>query len=159
MAVSRLRTVEPSARYCHASVGFGTHLFVWGGDNGRDQRILSSVLERFNVVSTSWQEPRQLRGQSLPDGLLRAAVTSDGEKAYCFGGLNGSGERHNSLYCLDLSSLLCRVIVPTAASEPPSPRDDSAMVHCRRKLVLYGGDTGRPSDELFVFNLDTSEAN
>ena len=158
MALSRLRTAEPSARYSHGAVGCGGNLFVWGGVGGPGSPDPSSVLERFNVVSTSWQEPRQLRGQSLPDGLQRMAVTSDGEKAYFFGGSYGSYTRHNSLYCLDLSSLVCRVIVPS--SESPSLRYDSAMVHYRRKLVLYGGDTGgvSVSDELFVFDLDTSEA-
>ena len=157
MALSRLRTAEPSARHSHAAVGCGGNLFVWGGYGGSSSPVPSSVLERFNVVSTSWLEPRQLRDQSLPDGLHRMAVTSDGEKAYFFGGMDESGERNNSLYCLDLSSLVCRKIVPS--SESPSPRDDSAMVHYRRKLVLYGGDTGRSTpDELFVFDLDTSEA-
>ena len=158
MAVSRLRKTESSARRNHGAVGFGGNLFVWAGDGGPGSPVPSSVLERFNVVSTSWQEPRQLRGQSLPDGLRRMAATSDGEKAFCFGGTDESGGLHNSLYCLDLSSRLCRKIVPTGASESPSPRDDSAMVHYRRKLVLYGGDTERSiSDELFVFDLDTSE--
>ena len=161
MALSRLRTAVPSARRSHGAVGCGGNLFVWAGYGRRGSPVPSSVLERFNVVSTSWQEPRQLRGQSLPDRLHRMAVTSDGEKAYCFGGLVGtfvSGQKHNSLYCLDLSSQVCRKIVPS--SESPSPRYDSAMVHYRRKLVLYGGDTGggSPSDELFVFDLDTSEA-
>ena len=161
MALSRLRTAEPSARRSHAAVGCGGNLFVWAGDGGPGSPVPLSVLERFNVVSTSWQEPLQLRGQSLPVGLRGMAVTSDGEKAYCFGGLAsplGSGQRQNSLYCLDLSSLVCGKIVPS--SESPSPRDDSAMVHYRRKLVLYGGDTGggSASDELFVFDLDTSEA-
>ena len=159
MALSRLRTAEPSARYGHAAVGCGGNLFVWAGNGGPGSPVPSSVLERFNVVSASWQEPRQLRGQSLPDGFNSMAVTSDGEKAYFFGGVDESDTPHNSLYCLDLSSFLCQIIVPTAASESPSPRDDSAMVYYRRKLVLYGGDTGggSPSDELFVFDLDTSE--
>ena len=159
MALSRLRTAEPSARYGHGAVGCGGNLFVWAGDGGRGSPVPSSVLERFNVVSSSWQEPRQLRGQSLPDGFNSMAVASDGEKAYFFGGTAESGELHNSLYCLDLSSRLCRKIVPTGASESPSPRYDSAMVHYRRKLVLYGGYTfgGSLTDELFVFDLDTSE--
>ena len=155
MALSRLRTAEPSARHGHAGVGCGGNLFVWAGDGGRGSPVPSLVLERFNVVSTSWQEQRQLRGQSLPEGFNSMAVTSDGEKAYFFGGIDESYTRHNSLYCLDLSSLVCRMIVPS--SESPSPRDDSAMVHYRRKLVLYGGNTGGVSDELFVFDLDTSE--
>ena len=159
MALSRLRTAEPSARYGHAAVGCGGNLFVWAGKGGHGSPVPSSVLERFNVVSTTWQEPRRLRGQSLPDGLHRMAVTSDGEKAYFFGGSDESYTPHNSLYCLDLSSQVCRVIVPTGASVSPSPRNYSAMVHYRRKLVLYGGDTGgSASDELFVFDLDTSEA-
>ena len=160
MALSRLRTAEPSARHGHGAVGCGGNLFVWAGKGGRGSRVPSSVLEIFNVVSTSWQEPQQLRGQSLPDGLRRMAVTSDGEKAYFFGGTDESYTLQNSLYCLDLFSRLCRKIVPTGASESPRPRNDSAMVHYRRNLVLYGGYTGggSASDELFVFDLDTSEA-
>ena len=158
MALSRLRTAEPFARCNHGAIVFGVNLFVWAGYGGRGSPVPSSVLERFNVVSTSWQEPRQLRGQSLPNGFNSMAVTSDGEKAYFFGGTDESNTRHNSLYCLDLSSLVCRVIVPGFKS--PSPPYDSAMVHYRRKFVLYGGytDGGSTSDELFVFDLDTSEA-
>ena len=158
MALSRLRTAEPSARYRHGAVGCGGNLFVWGGRGSGGSVVSSSVVERFNVQSTSWQEPRQLRGQSLPDGLYSMAVASDGERAYYFGGYVSRGsQRCNSLYVLDLSSMQCRQMA--TSGESPTARSNSAMVHYRRQLVVYGGYTeSGASDELFVFDLDTSEA-
>ena len=157
MAASPISRVEPSARWGHAAVGCGSNMFVWGGEGGGSV-VSSSVVELFNVQSTSWQEPRQLRGQSLPDGLYGMAVASDGERAYYFGGFVGRGnQRCNSLYVLDLSSMQCRQMA--TGGESPTARSNSAMVHYKRQLVVYGGSTGSgPSDELFVFDLDTSEA-
>ena len=159
MAALPISSAEPSARLGHAAVGCGSNMFVWGGKgDGGDSVVSSSVVERFNVQSTSWQEPRRLRGQSLPDGLRSMAVASDGERAYCFGGFVGRGsQRCNSLYVLDLSSMQCRQMA--TGGESPTARNGSAMVHYRRQLVVHGGWTGnRVSDELFVFDLDTSEA-
>ena len=158
MAASPIARAEPSARYGHAAVGCGSNMFVWGGKGGGGSVVSSSVVERFNVQSTSWQESRQLRGQSLPDGLRSMAVASDGERAYYFGGyVDGLSQRYNSLYVLDLSSMQCRQMA--TGGESPTARSLSAMVHYRRLLVVYGGSTGSgASDELFVFDLDTSEA-
>ena len=148
---------EPSARFYHAAVGAGQNMLLWAGDGGNGSAVPSSVVERFNVLTIAWQEPRQFDCQSFPSDLQRMAVTSDGEKAYFFGGWVGPGgcESRNKLYALDLSSLLCEEVVP--AEECPNPRANSGMVHYRRKLVLYGGYTQGPSDDLFVFDLDNSE--
>ena len=158
MGALPISSAEPSARLGHAAVGCGSNMFVWAGDGDGDSVVSSSVVERFNVQSTSWQEPRRLRGQSLPDGLRSMAVASDGERAYCFGGFVGKGSQLcNSLYVLDLSSMQCRLMA--TGGESPTARSWSAMVHYRRQLVVHGGYTGsRVSDELFVFDLDTSEA-
>ena len=158
MAALPIARAEPSARYGHAAVGSGSNMFVWGGEGDRGSVVSSSVVERFNVQSTSWQEPRQLGGQSPPDRLRFMAVASDGETAYYFGGYVGGGkQRCNSLYVLDLSSMQCRQMA--TGGESPTARSLSAMVHYRRQLVVYGGETGSGiSDELFVFDLDTSEA-
>ena len=161
MAASPISTAEPSARCGHAAFGSGSNMFVWGGEGDGGSVVSSSIAERFNVQSTSWQEPRQLRGQSPPDGLYSMAVASDGERAYYFGGYVGGrsrgSQRCNSLYVLDLSSMQCRQMA--TGGEYPTARSSSAMVHYRRQLVVYGGYTGSgASDELFVFDLDTSEA-
>ena len=159
MAALPISRAEPSARWGHAAVGCGNNMFVWGGNGVGGSVVSSSVVERFNVQSTSWQEPRQLRGQSLPDRLRFMAVASDRETAYYFGGCVGGGnqQRCNSLYVLDLSSMQCRQMA--TGGESPTARSLSAMVHYRRQLVVYGGLTGNgASDELFVFDLDSSEA-
>ena len=153
-------SAEPSARYYHAVLGVEHNMFLWAGCGGDGSAVPSSIVEKFNVLSTAWQEPRQLHGQCLPRRFDSMAISSDGQKAYCFGGYvgaDGSKILHKALYVLDLLSMRCREI--TLGPDSPTGRANSAMVHYRRKLVVYGGWTGRTSDELFVVDLDTSEAN
>ena len=115
-------------------------------------------MEIFSVSSTAWQEPRQVRGQSIPtpncavnenDIEGRTVVASDGRRAYLF-----TAESYiyssSTLHCLDLSSLRCQKIIPTNAEFPGYYT--SAMVCYRRKLVIY--ERKEPS----VFDLNTSES-
>ena len=130
---------------------------VWGGEGGSGV-IETSVVECFDVLSATWMEARQL-SQDLPDGLYNMAVACDEERAYTFGGRTKSG-RINDVYEVDLTSLVCCKIEPSAHSAPsPSAREFSAIVISRRRLVNYGGETGggRVSDELHLLDLDASE--
>ena len=156
-SVPQSRGREPVARVYHAAIGYHRCMAVWGGE-GSD--IETSVVECFDVLSATWMEARQL-SQYLPDGLRHMAVACDEERAYTLGGTTESG-RINDVYEVDLTSLVCSKIEPSAHSAPsPSARDDSAIVISRRRLVNYGGVTsGRAplaSDELHVLNLDASE--
>ena len=132
---------------------------VWGGKGSRGVHMETSVVECFDVLSATWMEARQL-SQYLPDGLHSMAVACDEERAYTFGGDTKSGSI-NDVYEVDLTSLVCSRIEPSAHSAPsPSARNDSAIVISRRRLVNYGGYTtggGRESDELHVLDLDASE--
>ena len=154
MAALAISSAEPSARYHHTAVGVGSNMFVWGGYGAGGSFVSSSIVERFNVQSTKWG---QLRSPSLPDGLCGMAVVSDGERAYCFGGLVfREHQLHNALYALDLSSMRCREL--STGAQSPTARAYSSIIHYARTLVLYGGVTrSGVSDELFVFDLDTSE--
>ena len=158
MALSPLRA-EPSARYGHGACSFGANLLVWGGNGGHNNSpVPLSVVEIFNMTHTAWQEPRHLQGLSSHDFLQSMAVASDGERAYFFGGRSGpsgSQVRSNALCVMDLSSLRCRETVATNTEESPSPSSNSGMVFHRRQLIVYGGGL---SDELFVFDLDSSES-
>ena len=147
---------EPVARAWHASVGSHRHMLTWGGYGGSGVHIETSVVECFDVLSATWMEARQL-SQYLPDGLHSMAVACDEERAYMFGGWTGS--RRIDAYEVDLTSLVCSEIIPSAHSAPsPSARNASAIVISRRRLFNYGGNTdGRASDELHVLDLDASE--
>ena len=149
---------EPQARNDHAAVGVGQKLYVWGGDGGTS--VQASTVECLDVPSATWQEPRQLRGHPLPDRLHAMAVTTDGERAYSFGGWTDWG-KSNAVYEVNMASLECRKLAPASASPVPSKKTGSGMVHYQHKLVEYGGFTSdyRPTDELHVFDLNTSEAN
>ena len=157
MAQPRAR--EPQARGDYAAVSSSRHMFVWGGWAGRNASgLATSTVEIFDVLSAAWQEPQQLRGLSLQDGLNEMAVAWDEEKAYSFGGSMESKTKYiNDVYEIALSTLQCTKLVPAAGSAP-SPRESSAMICSRRRLVLYGGSRdGLELDDLHVFNLDTSE--
>ena len=146
---------EPTARYYHAAVGVRHNLVVWGGSGSS---LSSSLIETFNVPSSSWKQQRRLRGQSLPDRFSHMAVATDGERGYSFGGQSVSQSHLNTLYVIDFPLSLCREIVPANPADYPSPRSLSSMLHHRRQLVVYGGTTGSQAlDDLFVFDLDTSE--
>ena len=148
---SEPRAREPKAREDHAAVVVDNNMLVWGG-RGVDE---TSTMETFDVSSATWLEPRQLHGDTLPNGLYDMAVTSDKKRAYVFGGYSNSTRKYyNQLFVIDLTSLECRELVPGSSSRP-SARNGSRMVCYGRKLVMYGGrtDTG-VSDELHIFDLD-----
>lgn len=74
-----------------------------------------------------------------------------------FGGQTEAGDYGNEI---NHTTLECRKLTPVPNSElPPSARIDSAMVCYGRKLVIFGGRmTSQFSNELYVFDLDSSEA-
>ena len=154
-SVPQSRGREPVARDHHAAFGYHRYMAVWGGRGGDGVHIETSVVERYDVLSATWVEARQY----LPDGLYGMAVACDEERAYTFGGLTESG-RINDVYEVDLTSLVCCKIEPSAHSAPsPRARQFSAIVISRRRLVNYGGETGDggASDELHLLDLDASE--
>ena len=145
---------EPSARYRHAAVGIGQTLLVWGGKGLED----SSIIERFDVVSTAWRDGRRLQGHLLPTGLHNMAITSDGENGYVFGGRTSSGQRLDRLFAINLLTMDCVLLSPSPESSRPSARSSSAIIYDEGRLVSYGGNTGSGivSDDLHVFDLEKS---
>ena len=144
---------EPEARVYHAAVVVHDNMLVWGGLRVDE----TSAVETFDVSSATWLEPRQLHGDTLPNGLHSMAVTSDKKRAYVFGGYSvATRQGCNQLFVVDLTSLECRELVPGSSSRP-SARSGSRMVCYGRKLVIYGGSTSLTavSDELHIFDLDT----
>lgn len=146
---------EPTARYCHAAVSVGDKLFVWGGYNHR-KTIHTTSLESFNVSALKWEQPQQLNG-SLPGGLRNAAVNSNSECAYTYGGYTDS-IRLNILYEINPRTLWCRELLPNNPSHAPQKTSGCRMVDFNNKLVVYGGYTDEGyTDDLLVFDLNRSE--
>ena len=115
---------EPKARAYHAAVVVDNNLLVWGGLDVDE----TSMVETFDVSSATWLEPRQLHGDTLPNGLYDMAVTSDMKRAYMFGGYsNSTRQRYKQLFVIGLTSLECRELV-SGSSSRPSARSGSRMV-------------------------------
>ena len=134
-------------------------MLVLAGDGGIRSSVDSSIVESFNVSLSSWQSQRHLLNQTLPDGYSRMAATSDGENVYMFAGRSGSHQLCNEVYKVNAMTFECYELLP-ATPVCPTPREDSTLIYWNRTLVSYGGDTGggTVSNELFVFDLNTSEA-
>lgn len=148
--------MQPQPRYGHAAVGVGKKLLVWGGRGG-STKMQSTTVETFDVSSETWEQPQQLRGSALPDDLYGMAVANDGESAYLFGGSTGSAY-FNTLYQINLTTLVCRELEPATLSNVPKKKSGSGMVYFKDKLVVYGGYTGLDwTDEVHVFDLRKSE--
>lgn len=148
---------QPQPRQRHAAVGFGSKLYVCGGFGSSSANIRGATLESFDVSSETWQQPQQLRGAGLPDGLWAMAATTDGENAYFFGGKTGTYPNYtfyNSIYKVSPSTLQCERLVPSSA---PKKTSGCGMVYYNQKLVIHGGYTSEGmTDELYVFDLKTS---
>ena len=152
---------EPSARQYHAAISMGNTMLVLAGDGGSSS-VDSSVVERFNPTLTrsTWNQPHHLPNPALPDDYSHMGVTSDGaERLYTFGGYIGD-RRCNLVYEIDMVSLECRELAPATSTTSPTAKSSPALVYANRRLVVYGGSIAdmTPTDELFVFDLITSEA-
>lgn len=156
-----MATREPLRRTTHAAVGIGSKLYVWGGYSS-SSTIRSKLIEIFDVPSATWEEPINLDGSDMPDGLYGMAVTSDGEVAYCCSGVTGSfphDTRYNTIYQVTPFQNLCQELQPTSPSHTaPEKTSHSRIVHFQDKLILHGGSTGQMrTNELQVFDLKKSE--
>lgn len=146
----------------HAALAMGHNMFIWGGTTSEDTSLDPSVVECFNVLSTSWEQPRRLSNVALPFGYANMAAASDGEKSYLFGGTNKSEELCNEIYEVHMPSLECKKLVP-AADSVINTRGLSALVCVNGTLISYGGVTHEPhtmptlSNKLFVFDHINSE--
>lgn len=151
---------EPQPRSSHAAVGIGRKLYVWGGKGDPSQAsIQCTTIESFDVLSETWQPPKEV-DCPLPSTLLSMAVATDGESAYFFG---GSPELHtysNTVYWVEPSTGRgqCWELVPRNPSEAPRKGCGAGMVCYNYKLVVYGGFDGKEcTNELRVMDLGTSE--
>ena len=175
-SLQRSMEYEPSARWFHGAISMGHNMLVLAGEFKGDFRfpvgvdlsgygsgrsfVDSSIVESFNVSSMSWQSQRHLLNQTLPECYSRMAAASDGENVYMFAGRIKLDQLCNKIYIVNLMTLECSELIP-ATPVCPTPRDDSKLIYWNRTLVSYGGDVtayGAASNELFVFDLNTSEA-
>ena len=114
-------------------------------------------MERFDVPSATWQEPKEL-DCFVPDNLMGMAATNDGENVYFFGGRTDRNTYCHALYQANLFTMQCRELVPTNPSDVPKQTFTNGILYFNRKLVIHGGRTGQDrTDELSVFDLTTSK--
>ena len=145
-------------------------MFMWGGITTEySSPVDPSVVECFNVLSLSWEQPsrRLLNHKVIPAGYCKMAVASDGENSYLFGGSDiesvSAEDPFNEIYEVHMPSLKCKKLVPAADSDSLFT-PGNALVCVNRTLISYGGvevDSANPmptlSEKLFVFDLIKSE--
>lgn len=147
---------QPQPRDDHAAVGVGQKLFVWGGD-GRSPKNQTRTVKIFDVPSMAWQQPENLRGSQVPDKCWDMAIATDGESAYSFGGSTNKDTYFDTVFKVDLSTLLCEKLTTGESSSAPKKAQKGCMVYFNHKLIVHGGYSGEPTGQLHTFDLKTGE--
>ena len=152
---------EPEPRASHAAVGLGKRLYVWGGKgiSEAESKRLTRTVVSFDVSTESWEQPQQISGGPLPDGLRDFAIATVAPgTAYLFGGNDGTCQ-HNTIYRVDLNTLECKKVFAKNPTEAPQGKSGCAMVYESDRLIVFGGHSGEvETDELHVFDLKTSKS-
>ena len=113
----------------------------------------ASIVEIFNIETGRWEQ-RKTTGTPRMGAEYRA-YTTIGNKAYHFGGWDGSS-CYNSLHSLDLSTMQWVTLQPRNPSQGPSRKSQCGMVaHGDNELVVIGGHIGlgNYTNEFHVYNL------
>ena len=150
---------EPLPRRTHAVVAADNKLHMWGGftESEEKSREIASKLEVFNISTELWEQ-KPTHG-TPPPGLWGTAYTVVGSCLFVFGGYDGDGSRHNTLFKLDLHTFHWEQVQVSNPSTGPERKAGCRMVsYGSNQLVIFAGwtDSGR-TDELHVFDLDKGE--
>ncbi|KAL4446842.1 hypothetical protein ABPG77_008086 [Micractinium sp. CCAP 211/92] len=117
--------------------------------------------EEWETTGLEWWYP-PVRGEAPgARGYHSAAVSEDGKKIYCFGGISAGGAC-NTLAVLDTETWTWSR--PLTTGEPPSPRCGHSSVVYGGKLWVVGGGSGRDLlrsgrdlDDVHTLDLQTME--
>ena len=132
---------EPTPRYSHDATVIEGRCYLWGGCvldfSESDRRMVASTVEIFDPKLQTWE--RHSTTGVPPPGLCDGACTSLLDSLYWFGGDDGK-YLHNSLYCLDTTTLEWRKVQPLNKADGPMGKILCGMVSfLQDHLAIFGG--------------------
>ena len=144
---------EPSPRIRHFSAAVVDKLYVWGGDGGLGESVVTSIVHHYDPDSETWNT-NTCEGPH-PPGIRTGACASAGHHLYTYGGLDEGLNVQGTLHLLDTRSRRWKLI---SSEGGPMKKAGSRMIIYDSKIVLFGGfgESGR-TNELHTFNLKEGE--
>ncbi|KAF4728359.1 hypothetical protein FOZ63_029489, partial [Perkinsus olseni] len=138
----------PTARYGQCMVQHNEQLYIWGGTHGTNY---PTDMHRFDLVSKRWFGV-PMSGEQ-PSGRYRhqALVRND-----CMYVLGGSGTaRYGDVFEFNLCTNTWKRLVCSGVGLFQQGRYAHAAVLQDSKVLVYGGNDGRRTNDLLTFDIDT----
>ena len=144
---------EPSPRSRHFSAAVVDKLYVWGGERGLGESVVTSIVHHYDPDSETWNT-NTCEGPH-PPGIREGACASAGHHLYTYGGYDEGGNEQGILHLLDTRSRRWKLI---SSEGGPMKKAGSRMIVYDSKIVLFGGfDYSGETNELHTFNLKEGE--
>lgn len=141
---ARWELVEPMNNFTpppltnHSMSIYKNKLYVFGGVYNNEK--VSNDLWCFDIVSSRWNQITTTGNLPLPVNEHSACITND--CLYIYGGNDFSGIIYNSLYVLNLHTLVWSKLIPNGEVNSPGARCGHSMsyIPSLNKLIVMGGD-------------------
>ena len=130
---------EPSPRDLHFSAAVVDKLYMWGGEGGLGNSVVTSIVHHYDPDSETWNT-NTCEG-SHPPGISNGACASAGHHLYTYGGWDDGGNEQGTLHQLDTRSRRWKLI---SSEGGPMKKRGSRMIVYDSKIVVFGG-FGQPS--------------
>ena len=151
--VVEFQMAQPSPRSYHFSAVVVDKLYVWGGDRGRSESVVTSIVHHYDPDSETWNT-NTCEGPH-PPGIREGACASAGHHLYTYGGYSEGVNVQGTLHLLDTRSRRWKLI---SSEGGPMKKSGCGMIIYDSKIVVFGGigNSGR-TNELHTFNLKEGE--
>jgi len=140
----------PTPRHSHSGVEYDGSMYIFAGYDGNYR----SDLHRYNFSQRKWSSV-SVKG-AVPKARYRTSAVAYKNRMLVVGGHDGA-KHLNDFYQLNFDTLDWCVVETTSPTAPPSSRDSHSAVICGDSMYLFGGSTGSARNDLYSFNLMTSQ--
>jgi len=123
----------PSSRDRHTAVWTGSHMLVWGGDDGKDHDLATGGI--YDPVTDSWAAMSTV---GAPAGRDNHAGVWNGSEMIVWGGYVGTPVTNTG----GVFDPLTNGWKPTTTAGAPSARAFSFAIAFRGRLIVFGGWDG-----------------
>ncbi|EGV63081.1 Negative regulator of mitotic exit [Yamadazyma tenuis] len=136
--VEPLNNFRPPPLTNHTMSVYKNQIYVFGGVYNNEK--VSNDLWCFDIASSKWTQISSSGNTPLPVNEHSACIIHD--KLYVYGGNDFSGIIYNSLYVLDLHTLVWSKLISNGEIDGPGSRCGHTMTYlpALNKILIMGGD-------------------
>ncbi|KAK6455979.1 uncharacterized protein RJT20DRAFT_145221 [Scheffersomyces xylosifermentans] len=136
--VEPLNNFKPPPLTNHSMSVYKNKIYIFGGVYNNEK--VSSDLWSFDAGDKKWTQLTTTGNIPLPVNEHSACIVND--KLYVYGGNDFSGVIYDTLFVLDLQTLVWSKLTEVGGLDGPGPRCGHSMTYLPKynKLVIMGGD-------------------